>query len=153
MGAYEAGTLEIRHQIYEQELTRIVRERTESQKKLESEKAMIRSQERSLEDKKEALVHKKVEIQRQTEVYQLYEKELETRRNILKYLDMEAGYLLDRDRILNVSERKLKELEELRRSLEKEEDILEKEYQNFTSGKVLELPEDLKKELDHLGIS
>lgn len=100
---------------------------------------MIRSQERSLEDKKEALVHKKAEIQRQTEVYQLYEKELETRRNILKYLDMEAGYLLDRDRILNVSERKLKELEELRRSLEKEEDILEKEYQNLTSGKVLEL--------------
>ena len=152
VGAYEAGTLEIRHQIYEQELTRIVRERTESQKKLESEKAMIRSQERSLEDKKEALVHKKAEIQRQTEVYQLYEKELETRRNILKYLDMEAGYLLDRDRILNVSERKLKELEELRRSLEKEEDILEKEYQNLTSGKVLELPEDLKKELDNLGI-
>ena len=53
VGAYEAGTLEIRHQIYEQELTRIVRERTESQKKLESEKEMIRSQERSLEDKKE----------------------------------------------------------------------------------------------------
>ena len=152
VGAYEAGTLEIRHQIYEQELTRIVRERTESQKKLESEKEMIRSQERSVEDKKEALVHKKAEIQRQTEVYQLYEKELETRRNILKYLDMEAGYLLDRDRILNVSERKLKELEELRRSLEKEEDILEKEYQNLTSGKVLELPEDLKKELDNLGI-
>ena len=152
VGAYEAGTLEIRHQIYEQELTRIVRERTESQKKLESGKEMIRSQERSLEDKKEALVHKKAEIQRQTEVYQLYEKELETRRNILKYLDMEAGYLLDRDRILNVSERKLKELEELRRSLEKEEDILEKEYQNLTSGKVLELPEDLKKELDNLGI-
>ena len=41
VGVYEAGTLEIRHQIYEQELTRIVRERTESQKKLESEKEMI----------------------------------------------------------------------------------------------------------------
>ena len=44
------------------------------------------------------------------------------------------------------------ELEELRRNLEKEEDILEKEYQNLTSGKVLELPEELKKELDNMGI-
>ena len=152
LGIYEAGTLEIRHQIYEQELSGIVRERTESQKKLETEKETIRSRERSLEDKKEALVHKKTEIQKQTEVYQLYEKELETRRNILKYLDMEEGYLLDRDRILTVSERKLRELDELRRNLEKEEDILEKEYQNLTSGRVLELPEDLKKELDNLGI-
>ena len=152
LGIYEAGTLEIRHQIYEQELSGIVRERTESQKKLEAEKETIRSRERSLEDKKEALVHKKTEIQKQTEVYQLYEKELETRRNILKYLDMEEGYLLDRDRILTVSERKLRELDELRRNLEKEEDILEKEYQNLTSGRVLELPEDLKKELDNLGI-
>ncbi len=152
LGIYEAGTLEIRHQIYEQELSGIVRERTESQKKLEAEKETIRSRERSLEDKKEALVHKKTEIQKQTEVYQLYEKELKTRRNILKYLDMEEGYLLDRDRILTVSERKLRELDELRRNLEKEEDILEKEYQNLTSGRVLELPEDLKKELDNLGI-
>ena len=152
LGIYEAGTLEIRHQIYEQELSGIVRERTESQKKLEAEKETIRSRERSLEDKKEALVHKKTEIQKQTEVYQLYEKELETRKNILKYLDMEEGYLLDRDRIIAVSERKLRELEELRRNLEKEEDILEKEYQNLTSGRVLELPEDLKKELDNLGI-
>ena len=152
LGIYEAGTLEIRHQIYEQELSGIVRERTESQKKLEAEKETIRSRERSLEDKKEALVHKKTEIQKQTEVYQLYEKELETRRNILKYLDMEEGYLLDRDRILTVSERKLRELDELRRNLEKEEDVLEKEYQNLTSGRVLELPEDLKKELDNLGI-
>ena len=152
LGVYEAGTLEIRHRIYEQELSGIVRERTESQKKLEAEKETIRSRERSLEDKKEALVHKKTEIQKQTEVYQLYEKELKTRRNILKYLDMEEGYLLDRDRILTVSERKLRELDELRRNLEKEEDILEKEYQNLTSGRVLELPEDLKKELDNLGI-
>ena len=152
LGVYEAGTLEIRHRIYEQELSGIVRERTAGQKKLESEKETIRSQERALEDKKEALVHKKTEIQKQTEVYQLYEKELETRRNILKYLDMEEGYLLDRDRILTVSERKLRELDELRRNLEKEEDILEKEYQNLTSGRVLELPEDLKKELDNLGI-
>ena len=46
----------------------------------------------------------------------------------------------------------MRELEELRRNLEKEEDILEKEYTGLTSGKVLELPEELEKELTNLDI-
>ena len=152
LGVYEAGTLEIRQEIYEQELQKAVRQRTESQRKWEADKELIRSQERGLEDKREALIHKKTEIQNQENIFHLYEKELETRRNILKYLDMEERHLLDRDRILETSARKLRELEELRRNLEKEEDSLEKEYLNLTSGKVLELPEELEKELDHLGI-
>jgi len=66
---------------------------------------------------------------------------------------MEERHLLDTDRILENSARKLRELEELRRNLEKEEDSLEKEYLSLTSGKVLELPEELEKELDDLGNS
>ena len=65
---------------------------------------------------------------------------------------MEERYLLDRERILDVSGRKLRELEELRRNLEKEEDTLEKEYTGLTSGKVLELPEELENELKNLDI-
>lgn len=152
LGVYKAGTLEILHQIYEQELTRITRECTESQKKLETGKETVRSQERGLEDKKEAFIHKKTEIEKQTALYELYKNELEVRKNILKYLDMEEGYLLDRNKILFTSERKLKELEELKRNLEKEEDSLNKEYQSLISGKILELPEKLEKELDNLGI-
>ena len=152
LGKYEAGTLEIRHQIYEKELEKAVRERTECQKRWETEKESIRRSERTLEDQKEALIHKKTEIQRQSEIYQQYEKELENRKTVLKYLELEEGYLLDRDKILTVSGRKLKELEELRRNLEKEEDILEKEYQGLTSGKVLDLPEELEKELENLDI-
>ena len=36
----------------------------------------------------------------------------------------------------------------MRRSLEKEEDALTKEYQGLTSGKVMELPEELERELE-----
>ena len=152
LGNYEAGTLEIRRQMYEQELQKTVRERTENQKKWEADKELIRRQERSLEDKKEALIHKKSETENQEHTYQLYQNELEIRKNILKYLDMEERHLLDTDRILENSGRKLRELEELRRNLEKEEDSLEKEYLSLTSGKILELPEELEKELDDLGI-
>lgn len=152
LGSYEAGTLQICQQIYEQDLEKAVRERTESQKKWEADKETIRGQERRLEDKKEALIHKKIKIQKQTGRYQTYEKELEDRKAVLKYLDMEERYLLDRERILDVSGRKLRELEELRRNLEKEEDTLEKEYTGLTSGKVLELPEKLENELKNLDI-
>ena len=69
-----------------------------------------------------------------------------------RYLELGEGYLLDRDKILTASQRKLKELEEMRRSLEKEEDTLTKEYQGLTSGKVLELPEELERELENLDI-
>lgn len=44
--------------MYEQELEKTVKERTENQKKWEDDKELIRRQERSLEDKKEALIHK-----------------------------------------------------------------------------------------------
>ena len=120
----KAGTLEIRRQMYEQELEKTVRERTENQKKWEDDKELIRRQERSLEDKKEALIHKKTETENQEHTYQLYQNELEIRKNILKYLDMEERHLLDTDRILENSARKLRELEELRRNLEKEEDFV-----------------------------
>ena len=152
LGNYEAGTLEIRQQIYSQELADAERKKVESQKKRETDKEAVRSQERRLEDQREELLQKKTEIQRQTEVYEQYEKELEERKAVLKYLELEEGYLLDRDKILTASQRKLKELEELRRSLEKEEDVLTKEYQGLTSGKVMELPEELERELENLDI-
>ena len=76
--------------MYEQELEKTVRERTENQKKWEDDKELIRRQERSLEDKKEALIHKKTETENQEHTYQLYQNELEIRKNILKYLDRNA---------------------------------------------------------------
>ena len=152
LGSYEAGTLEICRHGYEQMLEKTVKERGENQRKWEADKELLRCQERGLEDKKEALIHKKAEIENQENIYQLYKEELETRKSILKYLDMEERYLLDTGRILDHSVRKLRELEELRRNLEKEEDALEKEYLSLTSGKILEIPEDLEKELDDLGI-
>ena len=80
--------------MYEQELEKTVRERTENQKKWEDDKELIRRQERSLEDKKEALIHKKTETENQEHTYQLYQNELEIRKNILKYLDMEERHIL-----------------------------------------------------------
>lgn len=53
LGNYEAGTLEIRQQIYSQELADAERKKVESQKKRETDKEAVRSQERRLEDQRE----------------------------------------------------------------------------------------------------
>lgn len=152
LGTYEPGTLEIRQQIYDRELENTVRNRASAQKELEELRERQKSLERALEDKKEELVHKDVEIQKQQEQYEVYESELEARRAVLKYLDLEEPYLFDRDKILHVSRRKLEEIAGIRRNLEKEEDETQKEYQRLKSGRVLELPGELEEELKNLDI-
>ena len=56
------------------------------------------------------------------------------------------------EEILRVSQRKRMEIAGIKRNLEKEEDLLQKEYQRLTQGKTLEIPEELEKELSRLGI-
>lgn len=51
------------------------------------------------------------------------------------------------------AQRKLTEIEWAKRRLEKEEDILEKEHDRLTQGRVLELPEPFEGLLEELGIS
>lgn len=152
LGIYEPGTLEIRQKVYQQELQDTIRSRTAMQKELDVSRETVRSQERTLEDKKEALVHKKVEIDRQEELFHSYERELEARKAVLKYLDLDERYIFDRDKILHASGRKMEELAGIRRNLEKEEDELQKEHKKLTSGRVLELPAELEEELNNLDI-
>lgn len=152
MGSYEPGMLEIKGKVYLQEMEESVRQQTRRRKQAEDSKERIRGLERNLEELKKEQQQKIWEQQQKEELQKNYEKELCVRSAILKYLDMEEEEKFDTDKILHVSERKLQEIAQLRRSLEKEEDALEKEYQKITQGKILELPEELERELSDLGI-
>lgn len=152
LGEYEAGTLEILGETYEKQLRERIRERTGWKKQLESGQETRRRMERSLEDLKERQIREKAEKEQQKKQREHYERELESRRVILKYLGLEEKSLFDTERILHTSQRKLLEINGLRRNLEKEEDRLQKEYQKLTQGKVLELPEELERELVNMGI-
>lgn len=81
-----------------------------------------------------------------------FDQELEARKVVLKYLDVEEAKVFDLDHILHVSKRKLKEIEEIRKNLEREEDRLQKEYRQLTQGKTLEIPKDLEEELKNLDL-
>lgn len=152
LGEYEPGTLEILQKTYERQQQDTVKERLGMKKSQENGQENLRRLERSLEDIRSGLIQKRMEEQQQQKVRENYEKELEVRRVILKYLDMEEKQLFDMDAILHTSERKLQEIAGARRTLEKEEDILQKEYRRLTQGKTLELPQELEAELTSLGI-
>ena len=152
LGVYEPGALEIRKESYEKELEGEIRTRLSLKKQQAKNQERRKSLERILEDMKSEQIRKRLESQRQEEIGEGYKRELEARRSVLQYLNLEETALFDTDKILRVSERKLQELAGLRRSLEKEEDKLQKEYQGLTQGKVLDLPEELEREFANMGI-
>lgn len=152
LGVYEPGMLGIRREAYEKELERHIRARQGLKKQQEQTKESCRSQERSLQELQAGQLRGKLMLTQKENTRQDYEKELNARRTVLRYLELEETALFDTEKILHASERKLLEIAGLRRNLEKEEDSLQKEYQRLTQGKVLELPDELERELKELGI-
>lgn len=152
LGSYEPGMLKIQEETYQNELDELVRKQTGRRKQMEDSKEQVRSLEHKLEEKKEERRERTGQLKQKEAQKELYEKELSVRAGILKYLDIPEEEQFDTDKIQKVSERKLQELADIRRNLEKEEDGLFKEYQKLTQGKVLELPKELEQELTDLGI-
>ena len=152
LGVYEPGMLGIRREAYEKELERHIRARQGLKKQQEQTKERCRSQERSLQELQAGQLRGKLMLTQKENTRQDYEKELNARRTVLRYLELEETALFDTEKILHASERQLLEIAGLRRNLEKEEDSLQKEYQRLTQGKVLELPDELERELKELGI-
>lgn len=152
LGTYEPGMLEIREEDYKRQLEEIIRQQNKRRRELEDSKEQIRSLERRQDQQKGEQQQRILERKQQENIHKHYEEELEVRAAILKYLDMAEEERFHTEKILKVSERKLREIAEMRRNLEKEEDVLQKEYQKLTKGKVLEMPEELEQEFVNLGI-
>ena len=98
------------------------------------------------------MAKKEIAHSRQKEEKEGFDRELEERKVVLKYLDMEEKSLFDLEKILSASQRKLQEIDGLRENLEREKDGLQKEYRQLTTGKTLELPKELEGELQALGL-
>ncbi len=152
LGEYEPGFLEIHRREYEQELEASTRQRASQRKKWESLQTTHRAMERKNEDLRGEQIRKAARKEQEESQMAVYEQELAARRVILRYLDLEEGDVFFTEKILQTSQRKLKEIENARRALEKEEDELQKEYSRLTQGKVLELPEEFEALLEELGI-
>lgn len=152
LGVYEAGMLDIKQEMYDKEQKKSIQENKEQKEKSENTTEAIHRTERTLEEKREKYFQKDSDIKQAEKEKKEYEQELEERKDILKYLELPEEKLFAREEILHKAKIKMQELSSRRRTLEKKEDALQKEYKLLVSGRVMELPDNLKEEFEKLDV-
>lgn len=152
LGVYEAGMLDIKQEMYDKEQKKSIQENKEQKEKSENTTEAIHRTERAIEEKREKYFQKDSDIKQAKKEKKGYEQELEERKDILKYLELPEEKLFAREEILHKAKIKMQELSSRRRTLEKKEDALQKEYKLLVSGRVMELPDNLKEEFEKLDV-
>ena len=152
LGVYEAGMLDIKQEMYDKEQKKSIQENKEQKEKFENTTEEIHRTERAIEEKSEKYFQKDSDIKQAEKEKKGYEQELEERKDILKYLELPEEKLFAREEILHKAKIKMQELSSRRRTLEKKEDALQKEYKLLVSGRVMELPDNLKEEFEKLDV-
>lgn len=152
LGVYEAGMLDIKQEMYDKEQKKSIQENKEQKEKPENTTEEIHRTERAIEEKREKYFQKDSDIKQAEKEKKGYEQELEERKDILKYLELPEEKLFAREEILHKAKIKMQELSSRRRTLEKKEDALQKEYKLLVSGRVMELPDNLKEEFEKLDV-
>ena len=152
LGVYEAGMLDIKQEMYDKEQKKSIQENKEQKEKFENTTEEIHRTERAIEEKREKYFQKDSDIKQAEKEKKGYEQELEERKDILKYLELPEEKLFAREEILHKAKIKMQELSSGRRTLEKKEDALQKEYKLLVSGRVMELPDNLKEEFEKLDV-
>lgn len=152
LGVYEAGMLDIKQEMYDKEQKKSIQENKEQKEKFENTTEEIHRTERAIEEKREKYFQKDSDIKQAEKEKKGYEQELEERKDILKYLELPEEKLFAREEILHKAKIKMQGLSSRRRTLEKKEDALQKEYKLLVSGRVMELPDNLKEEFEKLDV-
>lgn len=152
LGEYEPALLNILLEKYHKKAEAIERERIHLRRQLEDLGEKQKSVRRGLEDRKEERLKLLGEQNKTDQIIDRQEEELKERSVILRYLNLEEKDQFHMEKILSAAQRKLQETELARRKLEKEEDILHKDYSRLTQGRVLELPQEFEGMLEELGL-
>ena len=152
LGVYEAGMLDIKQEMHDKEQKKSIQENKEQKEKSENMTEEIHRTERAIEEKREKYFQKDSDIKQAEKEKKGYEQELEERKDILKYLELPEEKIFAREEILHKAQIKMQELSSRRRTLEKKEDALQKEYKLLVSGRVMELPDNLKEEFEKLDV-
>lgn len=153
LGEYEPAALDLKLEQYHKEMELAKRKQVESKRRLEELSVEQKALERGMQDTRHESAVAGANKEEQERNKERFDKELEDRRVILRYLELEEGELFDLEKILSATARKLKEIAQAKRSGEKELDEMEAEYRRLTQGRVLELPKDFEEMLDRIGVN
>lgn len=150
---YEEGTLEVMDIQLEEELEKLQSSLTQLKEKKEQTDESIISCSRDIEDENKQLGQLQLKSSHQKELLGAFEKELVTRKMILRFIGLGEENVFQKSTIAEVFERKLKELGNGKRNLERQKEELEEEYRKLETGKVLDLPNEFGQLLDAMDLS
>ncbi len=153
LGYYEPGFIEIKKKEFIKEYEDNKREYVNTLKNIDDLKEEIYGLERTCAGYEKEENKLEIEIQKERELNEKYEKELSDRKTIIKYLDINEKEVFNTEKILAVSGRKLKEIDNYRKKLDKEIDQLNSELDNLINGKVIDIPEKIVEEFQNIGIN
>lgn len=152
VGEYEAGYLEIKKAEYEKQQEELGRSCVAHGKRQNEAEELKRGCERNIEDKKGEQNQQEYALKDLRREEDEWNRQIEERRVILRYLELDDTKLWQKSVILEAADRKLAEIDRKRRELEQEANELNREWKKLTSGEVVELPEDFKELLKELEI-
>ncbi len=150
VGEYEPGFLDIKKEQQEKQQLELIKSQNQHIKQQEETKERKHSLERKIEDYRNEKRSQEYELKELLEQETKLQKQLEERKNIMRYLEADTTKLWQLDKLLEIADRKLTELDRIRKELEQEEHLLQKEWKKLTSGELLELPQEFKKLLTEL---
>ena len=150
---YEEGTLEVMDIKLEEELQKLQSSLIQQKEKKEQTDENITSCSRDIEDENKQFGQLQLKSEHQKQLLGGFEKELESRKMILRFIGLEEENVFQESTIADVFDRKLNELGNVKRNLERQKEELEEEYKKLETGKVLELPNEFSQLLDDMDLS
>lgn len=96
------------------------------------------------------LAHHALAEEEQTALLQELQAEMTIRRTLLEHVDMPEDKLLETEEIIAAFQKRLDNLQKIKRQLLNQQETLSKEYHKLEKGQFLELPPELAAALDDL---
>ncbi|MCI8370943.1 MAG: hypothetical protein HFI75_00815 [Lachnospiraceae bacterium] len=152
LGEYEPAELEIRKKEAAEEAQKAQNQHQNHKRELEHRKEKQNHLRRRMEELQQGIHEKQLEKSQIEQEITGFEQELEERRRLLGYFDLTESELYDTARILEQAEKKLQAVEQARLLLEREIYELQKEYNQISQGRMLELPQEFDDMLKGLGL-
>jgi len=142
LGKYEDGALEVKRIKFQEEYEKLQSYIVlQKQRKDQTDKSIV-SCSRDIEDNNKKIGELESKIAQQEELFRKYEEQLENRSRILRFIGLKQEDLFNTQIIEETFNKAIKDLQHVKRELEKQKEELEEEYAKLETGKIIELPKE-----------
>lgn len=142
VGEYEPALLEIKKSAYIETRERMKKEIKRNQHLRQEMEEKIRFTERKLEDRREDYLLCDQQIQQAKSNLEQYNKEIDIRKKYMQYVDLRDSELFETEKILGLYDKKVNELEDHKKMIQRNLDNVEMEYNQLKYGTFLDLPKE-----------